>query len=123
MKPFNLEEAKAGTPVVTRDGLPVRIICWDAKICESTPILALARSGKGHDIMIYTDLKGSACYPCHDLYMKTEKKTGWVNVYYQHSKTSPQRECGDIFPTEEKAKAHASGNNWYIATIKIEWEE
>ena len=30
-KPFNLEEAKAGAKVVTKDGSPVRIICWDKK--------------------------------------------------------------------------------------------
>lgn len=31
MKPFNLEEAKAGKQVVTKSGRPVRIICWDVK--------------------------------------------------------------------------------------------
>lgn len=30
MKPFNLEEAKAGKPVCTLDGKDVRIICFDA---------------------------------------------------------------------------------------------
>lgn len=40
MKPFNLEEAKAGAPVCTADGHKVRIICWDAKI-DKHPIIAL----------------------------------------------------------------------------------
>lgn len=31
MKPFDLELAKAGHPVQTRDGRPVRIICYDRK--------------------------------------------------------------------------------------------
>lgn len=31
MKPFNLEEAKAGKPVCTRDGYDARILCFDAK--------------------------------------------------------------------------------------------
>ncbi len=29
--PFDLEAAKAGAKVVTRDGRPVRIVCWDMK--------------------------------------------------------------------------------------------
>ena len=30
MKPFDLEKAKAGSPVCTRSGEKVRIICFDA---------------------------------------------------------------------------------------------
>lgn len=40
MKEFDIEEAKAGKPVCTRDGRPVRIICWNVKD-EIAPILAL----------------------------------------------------------------------------------
>ena len=39
MKPFNLELAKQGHPVVTRKGQPVRIICFDRKGVQ--PIVAL----------------------------------------------------------------------------------
>ena len=31
LKPFDLEAAKAGAKVITRDGRPVRIICFDRK--------------------------------------------------------------------------------------------
>ena len=45
MKPFNLEKAKAGNPVCTIRGEPVRIVCFDRK-CKNYPILALIdRSG------------------------------------------------------------------------------
>ena len=43
MKPFNLEEAKKGAPVCTRDGHSVRIICFDAKN-PNYPIVALMDS-------------------------------------------------------------------------------
>lgn len=33
MKPFNLEEAKAGKPVCNREGNDVRIICFDKMYC------------------------------------------------------------------------------------------
>lgn len=31
MKPFNLEEAKAGKPICTRDGRKARLLAWDIK--------------------------------------------------------------------------------------------
>lgn len=40
MKNFDLEAAKAGAPVCTRDGEEVRIICFD-RISRAFPILAL----------------------------------------------------------------------------------
>ena len=40
LKPFNLEEAKAGKPICTRDGRKARIICYDKK-GDSDPIIAL----------------------------------------------------------------------------------
>ena len=39
LRPFDLEAAKAGKPVCTRDGRKARIICFDAK-CNK-PIVAL----------------------------------------------------------------------------------
>lgn len=41
MKPFNLEEAKQGKPVCTRDGCKARILCFDKISICSTPIVAL----------------------------------------------------------------------------------
>ncbi len=40
-KPFDLEAAKNGAPVVTRDGQPVRIICFDKQ--GGCPIVVLCR--------------------------------------------------------------------------------
>lgn len=41
LKPFDLEKAKQGAKVVTRDGRPVRIICWDKLDDDNTyPIVA-----------------------------------------------------------------------------------
>ena len=39
MKPFNLDEAKAGKPICTRDGKPARIISYDCK--GNYPIVVL----------------------------------------------------------------------------------
>lgn len=43
-KPFNLEQAKAGKPVYTRDGRKARIICFDAKTLGDYPIIALVEN-------------------------------------------------------------------------------
>lgn len=41
MKPFNLEKAKAGARLCTREGIPARIICYDAE--GDYPIVALIK--------------------------------------------------------------------------------
>lgn len=46
-KPFDLEQAKAGKPVYTRDGHKARIICFDAKL-ENYSIIALVKKKVPH---------------------------------------------------------------------------
>ena len=56
MKPFNLEEAKTGAPVCTRDGHTARIICWNRKHAVY-PIIALIYYSTGceEDISTHTE--------------------------------------------------------------------
>lgn len=51
LKEFNLEAAKAGKPVCTRDGRPARIICFD-RVTNST------NEYTGHLIVLVTNLNG-----------------------------------------------------------------
>lgn len=53
-KPFDLEAAKAGAPVITRDGRPARIICWDlANNSEyNYKLVALIKEDDGHEYII-----------------------------------------------------------------------
>ena len=53
MKEFNLELAKAGHPVCTRDGKPARIICFDAK--GSYPIVALLYNNDEEFVRTFTN--------------------------------------------------------------------
>ena len=48
LKPFDLEAAKAGKPVCTRDGRKARIICFNAK--RDAPIIALVTTNYGKEI-------------------------------------------------------------------------
>lgn len=54
-KPFNLEEAKAGKLVVTRDGRPVKIVCFDRAYPEGRCLLSLIKDGAGvEDVYTHT---------------------------------------------------------------------
>ena len=74
MKPFNLEDAKAGKPICTRDSLPARIICFN-KQGDDKPIVALIHanleSNKEHPACYTEKGEFSKDLPncCHDLMM------------------------------------------------------
>lgn len=59
-KPFNLEEAKAGKPVCTRDERKARIICFDAK-GDPCPIIALVEEN-GIESAYHYDKNGQNAY-------------------------------------------------------------
>ena len=118
MKEFNLEAAKAGAKVCTRDGREVRIICFDAK--SEYPILALIMCGDGKEYLYTYAIDGYAIDVAGftaDLFMSPTKHEGWVNIY---------REYGlyvlGIYETEAMAKQEIIPSG-YVATAKIEWEE
>ena len=119
LKPFDLNSAKAGKPVCTRDGRKARIICFDAE--GEHPIIALVTDGVQESPYNYTKegyyhIEGVETMA--DLMMLSEKKGGWVNVY----KFATVYVVGTLFDNEEDARKDRL-NPDYIATIKIEWEE
>lgn len=125
MKPFNLEEAKAGKPVCTKDGRPARIICFDRKSNEGYPIVALiTNSNNNEDISTYnTAGKFYHAGPSDlDLFMVSKKHEGWTNLYKDRDNPSKIFSGYYIYNSEQAAK-EASNASQYIATVKIEWEE
>ena len=124
MKEFNLEEylKNPERKVVTRDGRKVRIICTDRK--GDTPIIALvydANDGQEYGYAFYSDGKffrdGNEEL---DLFFAPEKHEGWMNLY----KRDFGLVIGDLVrDSEEAAKKIAVGDEDYITTIKVEWEE
>lgn len=124
MKPFDLEAAKAGKPVCTRDGRKARIICFD-RHGEDCPIIALVVDSKNaecEEVIDYT-LDGICNeniinHNKYDLMMLTRKKEGWVNIYKDFEDTV----CC-VYPTEKEALEDGETEKDYITTIKIEWEE
>lgn len=55
LREFNLEAAKAGKPVCTRDGRNVRILGFDAKGRKPISALVESRDGKDEEIVSYTN--------------------------------------------------------------------
>ena len=128
MKPFNLEEAKAGKPVCRRDGTPARIICFDRISLESYPIIALVLiEGSECAISYAIDGRYNVNYQTphkYDLMMVTKKHEGWINIKKIGNDGVPYAD--GVFVTEKQAKDVArigSSCENHIATLKIEWEE
>ena len=126
MKPFNLEQAKAGAPVCTRDGQPVRIVCYDLKGYKDYPILALVESPVGVEATVSYALNGHPSLYSGtgiDLMMASVKREGWVNLYTCHSGATATDQCA-LHHSEKEARSQVlKGNGVYVATVKIEWEE
>ena len=123
MKPFDLEAAKAGKPVCTRDGRKARIICFDTINKGNYPIIALLED-KGYEAVFYYNKDGKCNVGTErDLMMLPQKKEGWVNVYKSHNVGETIPCMASIYPTKEKAKKSSVVGFDYVDTVKIEWEE
>ena len=120
MKPFDLEKAKAGHPVCTRDGKDVRIICWDRKFGKY-PIVALVFDEDGEEYFgSYTE-EGYLIADCKrsgDLLLKDKNRVAWTNIYHD-GMGNPYND--ELFESEGEAKTKARKN--VVKTIKVEWEE
>ena len=73
MKQFNIDEARAGKPVCTRDGRDVRLICFDYKTHRrGYPLLALIKDGDMETLSEYSaDGKSIMQRSEYDLFMKS----------------------------------------------------
>ena len=116
MKPFNLEKALAGEPVITRIGMKVtEIVHFKTATNRHTVVFvadgstySVASNGRSFDNGIESSL---------DLFMapKMVKKSGWINIYPN------KKPGGTMFSTCEEANRRADGRQ--VATVKVEWEE
>ena len=126
LKPFDLEAAKAGKPVCTRNGRKVRILCYDLK-GEEYPIVAAVETPNhmAESISAY-DKNGRFDHGKennNDLMMLLQKKEGWVNVYKSYNVGKKTPCIASIYPTKEEAKKSSVVGLDYVDTVKIEWEE
>ena len=121
LKPFDLQKAREGKPVCTRDGHKARIICFDRK--DIKPIVALVTFINGTSVIEKAFYYFEDGYHLskndnniYDLMMLPEEKEGWVNVYK-----------GGLLDTKSyntrKEAFDKSCPRDYVDTVKISWYE
>lgn len=124
MKPFDLEKAKAGASVCTREGIRARIVCFDADN-DRFPIVALLKGDNDKEYPVSFTKEGrfsdGEADSSKDLFMEGIKKEGWINVY----EALAEKCIGAVYNSKEAAmrmRANEQGIK-YITTVRVEWEE
>ena len=81
---FDINSAKQGKPVCTRDGRKARIICFDLNTCSPYSVIAAVTNDSGYEEV--TAYMEDGCYlgqneeSSRDLMMLSEKKEGWMYI-------------------------------------------
>lgn len=125
MKQFNLEEylENPDRQIITRDGRSVRIICTDRNWIDATHIIALVTIENGVELTKSYSTEGRSIFGQDngpdDLFFAPKKKEGWINLFKINSTLT----IGEVYNTEEEAKAAVVDSLVYISTVKVEWEE
>ena len=121
MKQFDLEEylANPSKKVVTRDGRSVKIHCTN--YVNAYPVIAeIEGSGESHsytkDGTLLFDVDSS-----DDLFFASKSHEGWINIYRTEGDESVY--TANVYNSKEEAEDAGRGEEDYLVTIKIEWEE
>lgn len=113
--PFDVEKAKDGWPVVTREGCKVNILKTDLR--GKFPIAAVIKRDDEDSIDSFTEGgtyygDGSIC--CDDLFLK--QNSVFANVYDREGIIT----VGKCYTTDDEAKSeHAAKKSTYVKTIEI----
>lgn len=112
-------------PIQTRDGRAVEILRTAAKH-RYYPVVALVTNKVGDQVAhqytecgkVYYDISSASASDLVNVPPRTEKRTGWVNVYEVDQEEQEVRYC----LAETKAQADALAANDRIACVEIEYE-
>ena len=125
MKPFDLEKAKAGEPVMTRDGCKARVICFDREDVDFPLVALVTDPESGTEILETYRADGrytiAVAVTDPDLVMAPVKKEGWMNIYSRDGGVFASVRGGPFFATKELADENTNDNR--IACMRVEWEE
>jgi hypothetical protein len=114
MKPFDLQKALAGEPVVTRGGKKVtQVTLFDV---NNYFLLAAVIEGELFKFLENGKVNSSGVESQNDLFMA---ETGsWINLFY--NKTENLVWLGvNRYQTEEEAQEHLTDHKWYQTSIKL----
>jgi len=124
MKPFDLEAAKRGDPIVCRDGTPAKFIAHVPEAHEACSRLVVLAGGEVFVLRENGTFWVDDSPHDFDLFMAPKKRTVWVN-FYEVTNTAKH------FSTEEEAEQrvtcidHQSKIRWRIGNraYPVEIEE
>lgn len=121
VKPFDLEAAKSGDNVVTRNGKPARIVCFDRVSSDGANLVALVDASEGwqEQVRIYrkSGKIAEGIETPQDLVMAPVKVMRWGLV-------SQARKRIRLYDTREGAEHAAEELGWKRPLIiPIEWED
>lgn len=111
MKPFDIELARKGHPICTRDGR--KAIFLTTLSNKNFPVVAIVSCGQEENVYQY-DINGVCDEHDNnlDLMMLPEKKEGWIVV-----------RRSDIYENEEQAREALLNSHTAMMVSKITWEE
>lgn len=125
MRAFDLEAAKAGKPLVTRDGRAAKFI---AHVPEATNCLFVVICVVDARVHMFTEngkFSSDAYQDRYDLFLADPpkvKKSGWVNVYPLKAKACGElATCNAVYSSFNEALRYSAPHK--IATVEIHWEE
>ena len=90
MKEFNLKDALAGKPVITRDGRPVEILWYS----EDRNLLVGLVGGSAY---LWTGGGKSTLYTAHDLFMAQTERKEWVLRVSDTCVLGPYKTVGEAY--------------------------
>ena len=115
MKQFNLEAAKAGAPIVTRDGREAKFVTHIPEASEGFRVVWMQRGIVGCS---YENGKlGENIESRHDLFMKPQKRKVWINLFgdIQSGKYK-------IYETRQEAEINSMNYSFAVFEIAMEIE-
>ena len=127
MKTFNKKLAQSGKKVCTRDGGEVRILEWNLKGATQTIVGIYQSFGK--EAVATWDDKGNFLTKEEgesslDLMLADEHYEGYVNVFRHNSIENGYYFGSKMYLTEETAeKEGRRSGDWYVCSVKIEWND
>ena len=120
MKPFNLEAARRGEPIICRDGtIPTEFYHFETAYNNSKKIVAVVGGDRMNfnDNGVYIDCMTESSL---DLFMQSKTVTGWVNIYKSYN-AKYEHNTNFIYSTKEEALLNKAYKD-YLTTAKIEYE-
>ncbi len=120
-KPFDLEKALAGDPVMDEEGNIGKYI-YTSNTNEHQLLFILKHRNSGEEYTCWYNEYGTNPYVTSVLLMAPKKKTIWVNIYKNHT---PTYHSGSFtYDTEQEAMDNKNtAADFYYGAVAIEIEE